>query len=200
MVSTVSADNALAQLVQMDGIGKVMDKIEKLKNLIVNTRRQKKETGHCAIPVYPHMVFMGNPGTGKTTVARLVAQWFREENVLSKGTFISATVGDIVGQYVGETRIKAQALCERAKGGMLFIDEAYGLREDKTGHGANYTAEAVEVLIQYMTKPDFMLVLAGYKHEMEDLLTNSNPGLRSRINDDQLIMFDDYEPSELVKY
>lgn len=199
LVSTVSADNALAQLVQMDGIGKVMDKIEKLKNLIVNTSRQKKETGHCAIPVYPHMVFMGNPGTGKTTVARLVAQWFREENVLSKGTFISATVGDIVGQYVGETRIKAQALCERAKGGMLFIDEAYGLREDKTGHGANYTAEAVEVLIQYMTKPDFMLVLAGYKHEMEDLLTNSNPGLRSRINDDQLIMFDDYEPSELVK-
>ena len=199
LVSTVSADNALSQLRQMDGIGKVLDKIESLKNLIVNTRRQKEETGHSAIPVYPHMVFMGNPGTGKTTVARLVAQWFREENVLSKGTFISATVGDIVGQYVGETRIKAQALCERAKGGMLFIDEAYGLREDKTGHGANYTAEAVEVLIQYMTKPDFMLVLAGYKHEMEDLLTNSNPGLRSRINDDQLIMFDDYEPSELVK-
>ena len=199
LVSTVSADNALAQLRQMDGIGKVMDKIESLKNLIANTRRQKEETGHSAIPVYPHMVFMGNPGTGKTTVARLVAQWFREENVLSKGTFISATVGDIVGQYVGETRIKAQALCERAKGGMLFIDEAYGLREDRTGHGANYTAEAVEVLIQYMTKPDFMLVLAGYKHEMEDLLMNSNPGLRSRINDDQLIMFDDYEPSELVK-
>ena len=189
LISTVSADNALDQLRQMDGIGKVLDKIESLKNLIVYTRRQKEETGHCAIPVYPHMVFMGNPGTGKTTVARLVAQWFREENVLSKGTFISATVGDIVGQYVGETRIKAQALCERAKGGMLFIDEAYGLREDKTGHGANYTAEAVEVLIQYMTKPDFMLVLAGYKHEMEDLLTNSNPGLRSRINDDQLIMF-----------
>ena len=199
LVSTVSADNALAQLRQLDGIGKVMDKIETLKNLIVNTRLQKEETGHCAIPVYPHMVFMGNPGTGKTTVARLIAQWFREENVLSKGTFISATVGDIVGQYVGETRIKAQALCERAKGGMLFIDEAYGLREDKTGHGANYTAEAVEVLIQYMTKPDFMLVLAGYKYEMEDLLTNSNPGLRSRINDDQLIMFDDYEPSELMK-
>lgn len=199
LVDTVSADDAEKQLRSMDGLDKVIDQIDNLKNLILNARRQKQETGRSTITVYPHMVFMGSPGTGKTTVAHLVAQWFREENILSKGTFVSATVGDIVGQYIGETRIKAQALCERARGGMLFIDEAYGLREDKSGHGANYTTEAVEVLIQYMTKPDFMLVLAGYKHEMEDLLTNSNPGLRSRINDDQLIMFDDYEPSDLLK-
>lgn len=199
LVDTVSADDAEKQLHNMDGLEKVINQIGNLKNLILNARRQKQETGRNTISVYPHMVFMGSPGTGKTTVAHLVAQWFREENILSKGTFVSATVGDIVGQYIGETRIKAQALCERARGGMLFIDEAYGLREDMSGHGANYTAEAVEVLIQYMTKPDFMLVLAGYKQEMEDLLTNSNPGLRSRINDDQLIMFDDYEPSVLLK-
>ncbi len=199
LVNTISSDDAEKQLRSLDGLEKVVNQIDNLKNLILNARRQKQETGRSTITVYPHMVFMGSPGTGKTTVAHLVAQWFREENILSKGTFVSATVGDIVGQYIGETRIKAQALCERARGGMLFIDEAYGLREDKSGHGANYTAEAVEVLIQYMTKPDFMLVLAGYKHEMEDLLTNSNPGLRSRINDDQLIKFDDYEPSVLLK-
>ena len=200
LVDTVSADVAEKQLRSMDGLEKVVNQIDNLKNLILNARRQKQETGKSPIPVYPHMVFMGSPGTGKTTVAHLVAQWFREENILSKGTFVSATVGDIVGQYIGETRIKAQALCERARGGMLFIDEAYGLREDKSGHGANYTAEAVEVLIQYMAKPDFMLVLAGYKQDMEELLnSSSNAGLRSRINDDQLIMFDDYEPPVLLK-
>ena len=199
MISTVSADAAYVQLCQMDGMEKVVKKIDNLRNLLLNVRQQKKSNNRSSVKVYPHMVFMGNPGTGKTTVAHLVAQWFREENVLSKGHFISATAGDIIGQYVGETRIKAQALCERARGGMLFIDEAYGLREDKNGHGANYPAEAVEVLIQYMAKPDFMLVLAGYKHEMEDLLSNSNVGLRSRINDDQLIMFDDYDPHVLTK-
>lgn len=199
LIDTVRADNAESQLHLLPGMEKVVNQIRNVMNLILNAQKQKEETGKTPITVYPHLVFMGNPGTGKTTVANLVAQWFREKNVLSKGTFISATVGDIVGQYIGETRIKAQALCERARGGMLFIDEAYGLREDKSGHGANYAAEAIEVLIQYMTKPDFMLVLAGYKHEMEDLLANSNPGLRSRINDDQLIMFDDYEPPVLLQ-
>lgn len=198
LINTVSADDAEKQLRNLDGMEDVVSQIESLKNLIIINRRQKEETGH-GLPVYPHMVFMGNPGTGKTTVAHLVAQWFREENVLSKGTFVSAKVADLVGQYIGETRIKAQALCERARGGLLFIDEAYGLREKKNKEGVSYEAEAVEILIQYMTKPDFMVILAGYKDEMEDLLNNSNDGLRSRISDDGIIMFRDYNPNTLVK-
>ena len=200
IVSTVNADAAYASLCAMDGMQNVVNQITSLKNLIINARKQKKETGESSIPVYPHMVFVGNPGTGKTTVAQLVAQWFREENVLSKGTFVSATVGDLIGQYVGETRIKTQALCERAKGGLLFIDEAYGLRAKKSDTGsAKYEEEAVEVLIQYMTKPDFMVVLAGYKHEMDELLDNSNSGLTSRITPDQRIVFEDYQPDDLIK-
>lgn len=200
IVSTVNADAAYATLCAMDGMQNVVNQITSLKNLIINARQQKEETGRSTITVYPHMAFVGNPGTGKTTVAQLVAQWFREENVLSKGTFVSATVGDLIGQYVGETRIKTQALCERAKGGLLFIDEAYGLRAKKSDTGsANYEAEAVEVLIQYMTKPDFMVVLAGYKHEIDDLLDNGNPGLKSRITPDQRIVFEDYQPEILIK-
>ena len=197
LIGTISADDAEKQLRKMKGMEKVVEQIENLMNLILQSKQMKETTGE-SLEVYLHMVFMGNPGTGKTTVARLVAQWFREKNVLSKGTFIDAKVGDLVGQFVGETRIKAQDLCERALGGVLFIDEAYGLCEEKGEHGTNYNAEAIEVLIQYMTKPDFMLIMAGYKNQMEELLTKSNQGMKSRISNDQMIMFDDYEPPVLM--
>ena len=151
----------------------------------------------------PHLVFVGNPGTGKTTVARLLAEILQERGLLSRGHLIEATVGDLEGQYVGETRIKTQAICDRAAGGVLFIDEAYGLMSDASGHGTNvdYGKQAIEVLIQFMeSRTDSLVILAGYPGQMENLLLNGNEGLAGRFNgEDSFIRMADYPPEVLYK-
>lgn len=145
----------------------------------------------------PHMVFLGNPGTGKTTIARIFSDILREEGLLSRGHLVSAKVSDLEAGYVGQTRIKTQALCDKAKGGVLFIDEAYGLLGTGTEHNVDYGQEAIEVLIQFMEEKDSLVILAGYEQEMENLIKNGNTGFESRIEETSKFRFYDY-PADVL--
>lgn len=139
------------------------------------------------------MCFTGNPGTGKTTVARIIGQIFKEEKILSKGEFVEIHGRDLVGKYVGWTAKEVQRYVERAKGGILFIDEAYGLNSDRKG---SFEDEAIATLIKEMEdkRDDVCVILAGYQDEMEELIKR-NPGFESRIQ--FYLNFPDYNEDEL---
>ena len=140
-----------------------------------------------------HMVFTGNPGTAKTTVARLFAQIMKDNGVLSEGTLHEVGRADLVGKYVGWTAQMVKDKFKTAKGGVLFIDEAYSLLDDKSGM---YGDEAINTIVQEMenNREDMVVIFAGYPNEMENFLSR-NPGLRSRIA--YHVPFDDYDANEL---
>lgn len=191
-MNTESSKEKLEKLIGIDSIK------EQFYHLLDQYKESKMNP---EIPCRPHMAFMGNPGTGKTTVARIFADILREEGVLERGHLVQATVTDMVAGYVGQTRIKTQAICDRAKGGVLFIDEAYGLMSGKNDHGnADFGAEAIEVLIQFMeNNDDSLVILAGYKDEIEDLINNGNIGFSSRIQHAGRFLFEDYPPEILYQ-
>lgn len=126
-----------------------------------------------------HMLFKGNPGTGKTTIARKLAELYFEMNLLSKGHFIEAERADLVGEYIGQTAQKTRALIQKSLGGILFIDEAYSLAR---GGEKDFGKEAIDTLVTHMEnhQHDFVLILAGYPYEMDNFL-QLNPGLASRF-------------------
>ena len=130
-----------------------------------------------------HMVFMGNPGTGKTTVAKLFTNILYEDGLLSRGQFVEATPVDLISDHIGQTSPKTQAVCDKAKGGVLFIDEAYG-------HMNDFGQEAIEVLIQFMmNNDDTVVIFAGYTNEMKKFLDHT--GIRRHFITDEFY-FDDY--------
>ena len=199
------------QLQKMDN-EKAMDKLRKLlgmEGIVAQFERYLNDMRACQYShekFRKHMVFMGNPGTGKTTVARIFADVLREEGLLDNGRLHQVTVGDLVGEYIGQTRVKTQEVCQRARGGVLFIDEAYGLYQSGSadsggGGGSNqFGQEAIEVLLQFMENDDTSLVImAGYPKEMEDLLKNGNAGFNSRIGEQGRFIFEDYKPDVLLK-
>lgn len=147
----------------------------------------------------PHMALMGSPGTGKSTVARLFGDILREDGLLPKGHFVKVDVSELIGEYVGSTRPKTRAVCERARGGVLFIDEAYGLMSGDNDHGdVNYGQEAIEVLIQFMEdNDDSLVILAGYTDEIMHLINEGNKGFRRRFNPLGFFYFHDYKPDVL---
>ena len=140
-----------------------------------------------------HMVFTGNPGTAKTTVARLFARIMRENGLLSRGHLVEVGRGDLVGKYVGWTAQTVQKKFEQAEGGVLFIDEAYALVDDRSG---SYGDEAINTIVQEMEnyRDDMVVIFAGYPDRMEEFL-QKNPGLRSRIA--YHVPFADYSVEEL---
>lgn len=142
-----------------------------------------------------HMIFKGNPGTGKTTVARLLAKLFKEMEVLSKGHFLEVERADLVGEYIGHTAQKTRDLVKKAVGGVLFIDEAYSLAR---GGEKDFGKEAIDTLVKAMEdqQHDFVLILAGYSREMEYFLS-LNPGLPSRFP--ITMKFPDYSNDELME-
>lgn len=174
--------------------------LEKLKNAIkeiyatkmVNEKR--KQIGLSCKPQVLHMLFTGNPGTGKTTVARKLAQFYGEHNLLSKGHFIEAERADLVGEYIGQTAQKTRSMLEKARGGILFIDEAYSLAR---GGEKDFGKEAIDTLVTHMENhhQDFVLILAGYPEEMRHFLS-LNPGLKSRFPFQ--IEFPDFTVQELM--
>ncbi len=142
-----------------------------------------------------HMVFKGNPGTGKTTVARLMAKMFKDLGILSKGHMIEVERADLVGEYIGHTAQKTREQVKKALGGILFIDEAYSLIR---GGEKDFGRESIDALVKSMEdyKNDFILILAGYSIEMEAFI-HSNPGVHSRFPIQ--LTFDDYSMEELIE-
>ncbi len=142
-----------------------------------------------------HMLFKGNPGTGKTTVARILGKLFADMNILEKGHLIEAERADLVGEYIGQTAQKTRELVKKAQGGILFVDEAYSLGR---GGEKDFGKEAIDTLVKHMEdkKNEFILILAGYSDEMEDFMA-LNPGLPSRFP--LILSFPNYDEHELLE-
>lgn len=159
---------------------------------LINEERQKLGL-NCSHQVL-HMMFKGNPGTGKTTFARTLAQLYYEMKILSKGHIIEVDRADLVGEYIGQTAQKTRKLLKRAIGGILFIDEAYSLAR---GGEKDFGREAIDSLVKYMEdyQEDLVIIMAGYPYEM-DYFLRLNPGLKSRFP--FIIEFPDYTVVELM--
>jgi SpoVK/Ycf46/Vps4 family AAA+-type ATPase len=142
-----------------------------------------------------HLVFTGNPGTGKTTIARLIAKIYRSMGLLSRGQLVETDRAGLVGQYIGETAIKTQSALARAEGGVLFIDEAYALAPED--NGKDFGREAVDTLLKAMedNRGNLLVIVAGYPDLMDHFINHTNPGLPSRFP--TTIVFEDYSADEL---
>jgi AAA+ superfamily predicted ATPase/TPR repeat protein len=196
--SSESLEEALEKLDSLTGLENVKAEITRIVQLIKyeNNRANVLGIEKSGNQSY-HFAFLGNPGTGKTTVARLIGDIFYYLGILEKGQLVEVDRSTIVGRYIGETAKLTKKAIDSAMGGILFIDEAYSLA--KGGEGSNdYGAEAIEVLIKAMedNRDKFTVILAGYTKEMQNLL-KLNPGLKSRINLD--IEFEDYKDYELLE-
>lgn len=155
---------------------------------------KRRHVGLASQPVGLHMVFTGNPGTGKTTVARLLGRLFKEMGVLPSGHMVEVERADLVGEYIGHTAQKTREVLKKAAGGVLFIDEAYSLAR---GGEKDFGKESIDCLVRAMEdqRGELMLILAGYPAEMDWFLAQ-NPGLRSRFP--IIVDFPDYTPDELL--
>lgn len=175
--------------------------MEEMKRMIkeiyawIYVNKKREEMGLKARKQALHMMFKGNPGTGKTTVARLIGKLFQKMSVLSKGHLIEAERADLVGEYIGHTAQKTRDLIKKAQGGILFIDEAYSLGR---GGEKDFGKEAIDTLVKHMEdkQHEFILILAGYSREMDYFLT-LNPGLHSRFP--LVIDFPDYDINQLME-
>jgi SpoVK/Ycf46/Vps4 family AAA+-type ATPase len=186
---------ALEELNNLVGLTEVKESVRKFINL-ARINKKKKEQGLPVRQSSLHSVYLGNPGTGKTTVARLVGQVLYEEGALSNASFVEVSRQDLVSGYLGKTTEQTQKKLEEAHGGVFFLDEAYTLNSQ--GGTTNYGQEALDTILKYMedNRDDIMIIFAGYTKEMYDFF-NMNPGLKSRIP--HYFDFEDYSLDELAE-
>lgn len=182
----------MEELDSLIGLTSIKHDVKELTDF-VKIQKLRRDGGLKSVPVSLHLVFTGNPGTGKTTVARILAKLYKQIGVLSKGQLVEVDRSGLVAGYVGQTALKTAQKIEEARGGVLFIDEAYALaRKDDT-----FGQEAIDTILKAMedSREDFIVIVAGYTGPMENFI-NSNPGLKSRFN--KYIEFPDYTIDELM--
>ena len=191
--SEPTLEELLAELDGLCGLEQVKQDVKSLINL-VKVRRLREEAGLPVPPMSLHLVFLGNPGTGKTTVARLLARLYHAIGVLPKGQLVEVDRSGLVAGFVGQTALKTQEVIQKAIGGVLFIDEAYALVNQDNGN--DFGREAIEVLLKNMEdhRDDLIVIAAGYSGLMEKFI-HSNPGLESRFN--KYFYFEDYDGAQL---
>lgn len=187
------ADDPICMLNELIGLATVKQEIEQLRNF-VKIQQLRAQKGLKNSNVSYHCVFTGNPGTGKTTVARIVASIYKQLGVLKKGHLIETDRAGLVGEYVGHTAVKTNKKIDEALDGVLFIDEAYSL----VGEGTDFGKEAIATLLKRMEddRERLVVILAGYTDEMKQFIA-TNPGLQSRFN--RYIDFPDYSADELMQ-
>ena len=188
-------EQLMEELNTLVGLKSVKQDLTNLINL-VKIRKLREERGMKQPDITLHLVFSGNPGTGKTTVARLLAKIYKALGVVSEGQLVEVDRSGLVAGYVGQTATQTAEVVESAIGGILFIDEAYTLI--KSGDEKDFGQEAVDTLLKLMedNRDDLIVIVAGYTDKMEEFV-NSNPGLKSRFN--KYIFFNDYSGSELTE-
>ena len=199
-VSDSSDDNKtlhelLEDLNKLVGLEKVKAKVQDLI-IFQKVQLMRREKGLHTVKNTLHLAFIGNPGTGKTTVARIVGRIYKQIGLLSKGHFVEVSRTDLIAGYQGQTALKVKKVIEQAKGGVLFIDEAYSITEnDHTdSYGRECLTELTKALEDY--RDDLVVIVAGYTEPMEKFF-ESNPGLKSRFN--SFIEFEDYNSTELFE-
>ena len=183
--------SGMEELEELIGLKTVKHDVKEMVGL-AKVRKMREEKGMKQVPVSLHLVFSGNPGTGKTTVARILAKLYKEIGILTTGQLIETDRSGLVAGYVGQTAIKTQKKIEEAMGGVLFIDEAYTLNQE----GENFGQEAIDTILKAMEdhRDKFIVIVAGYT-ELMKAFVESNPGLKSRFN--KYFEFPDYTVDEL---
>ena len=186
-------DDLKAELNELIGLDGVKKEVNNLINM-VTVHKLRQQHGLKSVDMSLHMVFSGNPGTGKTTIARMMARIYRSLGVLSKGQLVEVDRSGLVAGYVGQTAGKTSKVIESALGGVLFIDEAYSLTSKSEN---DFGSEAIDTLLKAMEdhREDFVVIVAGYDGLM-DTFIHSNPGLESRFN--RYLHFDDYSVDEML--
>nr|WP_062334820.1 AAA family ATPase [Herbidospora sakaeratensis] len=195
--ATPTLEDALADLDRMAGLEPVKRQVRAITAQL-RVARMREEQGLPVQSQTRHFVFVGPPGTGKTSVARIIGRIFSALGLLARPDVVEASRPDLVGQHLGATAIKTNELVDRALGGVLFIDEAYGLVNSGYSGGDAFGAEAVQTLLKRAEddRDRLVIILAGYEREMDALL-NTNPGLGSRFN--SRVVFPSYSPAELAE-
>lgn len=183
----------MQDLQELVGLENLKKDVEELVNLM-KLQKLRADRGMKSVSISKHLVFSGNPGTGKTTVARILARLYKQAGILSKGQLVEVDRSGLVAGYVGQTAIKTQEKIKEAMGGILFVDEAYSLVKD----GQDYGQEAIDTILKAMedNREDFVVIVAGYPDLMKTFV-ESNPGLKSRFN--KYFYFEDYNKDELMK-